>query len=52
MDNNEKYLRKNIGKKIKLARSKANYTQEKLAEKLSLDNSSFTKDNTCCILSK
>ncbi|MFR2570692.1 MAG: helix-turn-helix domain-containing protein [Clostridia bacterium] len=36
MDNNEKYLRKNIGKKIKLARSKANYTQEKLAEKLSL----------------
>lgn len=36
MDNNEKYLRKNIGKKIKLARAKTNYTQEKLAEKLSL----------------
>lgn len=36
MDNNEKYLRKNIGKKIKLARSRTNYTQEKLAEKLSL----------------
>ena len=36
MDNNEKYLWKNIGKKIKLARSRTNYTQEKLAEKLSL----------------
>ena len=36
MDNNEKYLRKNIGRKIKLARSRTNYTQEKLAEKLSL----------------
>lgn len=36
MDNNEKYLRKNIGKKIKLARSRTDYTQEKLAEKLSL----------------
>lgn len=36
MNNNEKLLRKNIGKKIKLARSKTNYTQEKLAEKLSL----------------
>ena len=36
MDNNEKYLRKNIGKKIKLARARTNYTQEKLAEKLSL----------------
>ena len=36
MDNNEKYLRKNIGKKFKLARSRTNYTQEKLAEKLSL----------------
>ena len=36
MNNNEKLLRKNIGKKIKLARSKSNYTQEKLAEKLSL----------------
>ena len=36
MDSNEKYLRKNIGKKIKLARSRTNYTQEKLAEKLSL----------------
>lgn len=29
----EKTLRKNIGKKIKLARSKTNYTQEDLAEK-------------------
>lgn len=36
MDNQEKVLRKNIGKKIKLARTKAEYTQEKLAEKLSL----------------
>lgn len=32
----EKKLRKNIGKKIKLARSKTNYTQEVLAEKISL----------------
>lgn len=36
MNSTEQYLRKNIGKKIKLARSKTNYTQEKLAEKLSL----------------
>ena len=36
MKNEEKVLRKNIGKKIKLARSKAEYTQEQLAEKLSL----------------
>lgn len=36
MNNQEKILRKNIGKKIKLARSKADYTQEELAEKLSL----------------
>ena len=36
MDSRERDLRKNIGKKIKLARSKANYTQEELAEKLSL----------------
>ncbi len=36
MKNEEKILRKNIGKKIKLARSKAEYTQEQLAEKLSL----------------
>lgn len=36
MNDNEKRLRKNIGKKIKLARSKTNYTQETLAEKLSL----------------
>ena len=36
MNYNVKLLRKNIGKKIKLARSKSNYTQEKLAEKLSL----------------
>lgn len=33
---NEKILRKNIGKKIKLARSKTNFTQETLAEKISL----------------
>lgn len=32
----EKVLRKNIGKKIKLARSKTKYTQETLAEKTSL----------------
>lgn len=36
MNNQEKILRKNIGKKIKLARAKARYTQEELAEKLSL----------------
>ena len=36
MKNEEKILRKNIGKKIKLARSKSEYTQEQLAEKLSL----------------
>ena len=36
MNNQEKILRKNIGKKIKLARAKAEYTQEQLAEKLSL----------------
>ena len=36
MTDNEKILRKSIGKKIKLARSKTNYTQEALAEKASL----------------
>ena len=36
MNNQEKVLRKNIEKKIKLARAKAEYTQEELAEKLSL----------------
>lgn len=36
MNNQEKVLRKSIGKKIKLARSIAEYTQEELAEKLSL----------------
>ncbi|MBQ2938221.1 MAG: helix-turn-helix transcriptional regulator [Clostridia bacterium] len=36
MTENEKILRKNIGKKIKLARSKTNYTQEALAEKTAL----------------
>jgi transcriptional regulator with XRE-family HTH domain len=36
MNSQEKILRKNIGKKIKLARAKAEYTQEELAEKLSL----------------
>ena len=36
MTENEKKLRRNIGKKIKLARSKTNYTQEVLAEKISL----------------
>lgn len=36
MRSEEKILRKSIGKKIKLARSKADYTQEQLAEKLSL----------------
>ena len=33
MTENEKNLRKNIGKRIKLARSKTKYTQEALAEK-------------------
>ena len=36
MNSQEKVLRKNIGKKIKLARSKAEFTQEQLAEKTSL----------------
>ena len=36
MNENEKILRKSIGKKIKLARTRTDYTQEKLAEKLSL----------------
>ena len=36
MNSQEKVLRKTIGKKIKLARAKAEYTQEQLAEKLSL----------------
>ena len=36
MNNNEEILRKSIGKKIKLARNKQNYTQEELAEKLGL----------------
>ena len=36
MNSTEELIRKNIGKKIKLARNKNNYTQEKLAEKLSL----------------
>ena len=36
MNNQEKTLRKHIGKKIKLARSKAKFTQEQLAEKLYL----------------
>lgn len=36
MTDNEKFLRKNIGKRIKLARNKTKYTQEDLAEKLSL----------------
>ena len=36
MTNSEKKYRKSIGNKIKLARSQTKYTQEKLAEKLSL----------------
>ncbi len=36
MNNIEKRYRRSIGKKIKLARSQTDYTQEKLAEKLSL----------------
>ncbi len=36
MNNKESSLRKSIGKKIKLARHKAEYTQEELAEKISL----------------
>lgn len=38
MNNTEKNFRKKIGKKIKLARLETNYTQEKLAEKLSLSS--------------
>ncbi len=36
MNNVEKKYRKSIGKKLKLARTRTDYTQEKLAEKLSL----------------
>ena len=36
MNNTERALRKSIGSKIKLARTRTNYTQEKLAEKLQL----------------
>ncbi len=36
MNEVEKNLRKSIGRKIKIARIKAEYTQEELAEKLSL----------------
>lgn len=36
MKEREKNLRKNIGKKIKIARAKSEYTQEELAEKASL----------------
>ncbi len=36
MTKNEEIFRKSIGKKIKLARAKTNYTQEVLAEKASL----------------
>lgn len=36
MKNNEEFLLKSIGKKIKLARLSLNYTQEQLAEKLGL----------------
>lgn len=36
MNTHERNLRKSIGKKIKLARAKSEYTQEQLAEKLSL----------------
>ena len=43
MNNEEKLLRKSIGKKIKLARSKADYTQEELAEKLSLSTRYISK---------
>ena len=38
MNNVEKKYRKSIGNKIKLARSQTEYTQEKLAEKLSLSS--------------
>lgn len=38
MTENERMLRKNIGKKIKLARSKTNFTQEALAEKTYLSH--------------
>lgn len=38
MNDVEKKLRKNIGMKIKLARTKSEFTQEQLAEKLSLSS--------------
>ena len=36
MDEKERSLRKSIGRKIKLARANAKYTQEQLSEKLSI----------------
>ena len=38
MNDVEKKLRKNIGMKIKLARTKSEYTQEQLAEKIALSS--------------
>ena len=38
MDSNEKYLRKNIGRKIKLARSRTNYKKEKPRNKSNYHN--------------
>lgn len=38
MNDVEKKLRKNIGMKIKLAQTKSEYTQEQLAEKISLSS--------------
>lgn len=44
MNDVEKKLRKNIGMKIKLARTKSEYTQEQLAEKIDLVDQSFLEN--------
>ena len=42
MNSKERELRRSIGRKIKLARSKAEYTQEELAEKIDINPAFFT----------
>lgn len=44
MNDVEKKLRKNIGMKIKLARTKSEFTQEQLAEKIDLVDQSFLEN--------
>lgn len=44
MNDVEKKLRKNIGMKIKLARTKSEFTQEQLVEKIDLVDQSFLEN--------